>query len=124
MFQPLLLSRVIRPRLFLAMKAIVDIRPELFDDVRESIGNYLLTPIHSRIPQSAILSGVISVGQASGEAVPDDFGVVKSRAAGIILCNKDARERVGRTVQEPSTGESVITRILVRQRREIGRAHV
>ena len=66
------------------MKAIVDIRPELFDDVRESIGNYLLTPIHSRFPKTAILGGVINVGQACGKAVPDDFGVVKSRAAGII----------------------------------------
>ena len=83
-------------------------------------GFHLRPPVQGRLIQAALLRRIIGVGQAGFQSISSYLGPIEGRASRIRLSDEGARYRVTRAAEKPSVTQSVIARILVRNRRDNG----
>ena len=95
---------------------MVDIGPELFQDVEHAIQSDLCEPFLAGLGPGAFTRGVIGVRNSGASAVANNFRNVKGGMAGIGARDEQAAHRIAGALDKAAVSEGVVSRVFVRQR--------
>src|SRR5271155_1581463 len=101
-----------RPALVFAVKdSSVDVRPELFDQIRESVNSHLNNPALSDLCPSPFLAGVVEAGDAGCSTIASNFRKVRGRVALVVAGDEQARDRVDGSFHHSAVAQRIVARI-------------
>lgn len=95
-------------------EALIDVGPEFLDAEGQGIDGDVEPPLGAGVGEAALGRGVISVGEASGQAGAEDFGEVEGGISSIGTGDDDAAESITGAFEEASVAEGVEAGVLMR----------
>ena len=90
-----------------------EVGPEFFGDVAEHVEHDVGAPDVEGVAEGALALGMVGVGDAGGNGVADDFGIIELEGAVIGASDKDAGGGVQQATTDSALAELEIARVLV-----------
>ena len=107
----------------MAVKCVLQIRPEFFEDVGRHIDSDLHAELVRRIVGSTVV-GIVSIGNRDPSGVPDDLGVIELSASRIGVGPEDLAGGVSEPGPSAPLALTEVARVLVKQDGEYTLGHV
>ncbi len=100
-----------------------DVGPEFFGYVAECVQEDVGAPDGHSVAEGALVVGMVGVGDAGGDGVAHDFGIIELEFAAVGASDEDAADGILRAVPLGAGAELKIARVLMKERGEDGGGH-
>src|SRR5579883_542219 len=100
-----------------------EVGPEFLGHVADGVEHDVGAPDAKGVAEVALILRQVGVGEAGGDAVAEDFGIVELNGAAIAACDEDAAEGIDGAAPGAAGAELEVTRILFEYRGEDGSSH-
>ena len=97
-----------------AVEFTLQIRPEFFEDVPCHIDSDLRVELRCSVARGAVV-GIVSIGNGDRRGVPDDLGVIKSGAPGIVVGPENWAGSVSQPGPPAPPALTKVARVLVKR---------
>jgi len=105
------------------MNFAAEVGPEFLGEVAECVEEDVGAPDGHGVAKVALIGRMVGVGDAGGDGVADDFGVIELRFATVGASDEDTADGIFDAVPGAAGAELEVTRVLMKKGGEDGGGH-